>query len=111
MVKFSVANKADLAPGTMRAVEANGKLLLLANVDGRFWAMDAICSHKGGRLAEGNLQGVNVICPLHRSTYDVRTGKIVSNVKIPLIGKASDLRVYNVTVEGEEVIVDVPAGP
>ena len=108
MVKVTVAKKTDLAPGTMREVEANGKKLVLANVDGRFWAMDGICSHKGGRLAQGKLQGVNVICPVHRSTYDVRTGKVVSNVKIPLIGKASDLRVYNVSVEGEEVTVDVP---
>ena len=110
MVKFKVANNADLAPGTMRAVEANGKILVLANVDGRFWAMDGICSHKGGKLAEGKLQGVNVICPLHRSTYDVRTGKVVNNVKIPLIGKASDLHVYNVSVEENDVMVDVPAG-
>ena len=111
MVKFKVANKADLAPGAMRAVEVNGKVLVLANVDGRFWAMEGICSHKGGRLAEGKLQGVNVICPVHRSTFDVRTGKVVSNVKIPLIGKASDLRVYNVSMEGDEVMVDVPSEP
>jgi 3-phenylpropionate/trans-cinnamate dioxygenase ferredoxin subunit len=108
MVKVTVAKKTDLAPGTMREVEANGKKLVLANVDGRFWAMDGICSHKGGRLAQGKLQGVNVICPVHHSTYDVRTGKVVSNVKIPLIGKASDLRVYNVVMEGDDVSVDVP---
>lgn len=111
MVKFKVANRADLAPGAMRAVEANGKVLVLANVDGRFWAMDGVCSHRGGKLTEGKLQGVNVICPLHRATYDVRTGKVVSNVKVPLIGKASDLRVYHVSMEGEDVMVDVPADP
>jgi nitrite reductase/ring-hydroxylating ferredoxin subunit len=111
MVKVKVAKKSELAPGTMRGVEANGRKLVLANVDGRIWAMDGVCSHKGGNLAEGTLEGVNVICPVHHSTFDVRTGKVVRNVKIPLIGKASDLRVYNVSVEGEDIAVDVPSTP
>jgi nitrite reductase/ring-hydroxylating ferredoxin subunit len=111
VVKVKVAKKADIAPGTMRGVEANGRKLLLANVDGRLWAMEGVCSHKGGNLAEGTLEGVNVICPVHRSTFDVRTGKVVRNVKIPLIGKASDLKVYNVSVDGDDVSVDVPTSP
>lgn len=111
MVRITVGKRTDLIPGTMREVEAGGKTIVLANVDGRFWAMEGICSHKGGRLAQGKLEGMNVVCPLHRSAFDVRTGKVASNVKIPLIGKASDLRVYNVTLEGEEVMVDVPSKP
>jgi 3-phenylpropionate/trans-cinnamate dioxygenase ferredoxin subunit len=111
MVKVNVAKRSEIAPGTMKGVEANGRKLVLANVDGRFWAMEGICSHRGGRLAEGTLEGANVICPVHHSTYDIRTGKVVRNVKIPLIGKASDLTVYNVSIEGEDIAVDVPANP
>jgi nitrite reductase/ring-hydroxylating ferredoxin subunit len=110
MTKVAVAKRADVAPGTMREVEANGKVLVLANVDGRFWAMEGICSHRGGRLAQGKLIDLNVMCPVHRASYDVRTGKVAANVGVPLIGKASDLRVYSVSVEGEDVMVEVPSG-
>ena len=48
--------------------------IMVANVDGALHAMDNVCSHSGGSLADGWLVGATVVCPLHTWQYDVRTG-------------------------------------
>lgn len=94
-----VAKKDELLKGEGKVVEAAGKAIALFNVDGRFYAMDNACQHRGGPLGEGDLQGNIVVCPWHGWEYDVTTGQCLTapgkNVK------------YQVKVEGDEIFVDV----
>ncbi|HNX46979.1 MAG TPA: Rieske 2Fe-2S domain-containing protein [Methanomassiliicoccales archaeon] len=102
-----VALLSEMPPGTMKGVEIDGRHILLANVDGVIYGMDGLCSHMAARLWEGSLDGHVVKCPKHGSRYDVRTGEVVSQVRIPLIGKAKPLGIYKISIEGGDVLIDI----
>jgi len=90
-----------LADGEMAACRVGGEEVLIANVHGRYFAVANFCSHAGQRLSGGRLDGYELRCPLHRATFDVRTGRA-------LAGPASDaLRRYDVVIEGGKVHVVV----
>jgi nitrite reductase/ring-hydroxylating ferredoxin subunit len=65
----------DIPEGTMREVTIRDKEVALANVEGTVYAFQGRCSHMGGVLADGRLEGRIVQCPLHGSRFDVTTGK------------------------------------
>ena len=76
-----------------------GELVLLANVDGKFYAVSAICTHEGAMLPYGSLQGEEVTCPLHFACFNVTTGEV-------LAGLAQEaLQRYAVKVEGEDILI------
>ena len=68
-------SKKDCSPGKMVETNVNGKDILIANVDGKYYACGARCTHQDGPLPDGELNGSIVTCPLHGATYDVKTGK------------------------------------
>jgi 3-phenylpropionate/trans-cinnamate dioxygenase ferredoxin subunit len=70
-----VANRNELAPGEKKLVEVDGRAIALFNVDGTYFAIDDVCTHDGGPLAEGELEGCEIQCPRHGARFDVRTGK------------------------------------
>jgi nitrite reductase/ring-hydroxylating ferredoxin subunit len=72
----SVANKDDLKEGDMLKVEVNGKQIVLSMVEGKVYAIDEICTHQGGPLDEGELNGYDLKCPWHYAVFDVRNGKV-----------------------------------
>jgi nitrite reductase (NADH) small subunit len=100
MAFVKAAGKGELLPGAIREFQVNGKAIALANVDGKFFAINGICLHQGGPLGEGELVGHRVICPWHAWEYDVTTGKLATN---PTVGVES----YPVEVRGEDVYVDL----
>lgn len=100
MAKTKVAETGDLAPGQCKVVQVNGKAVALYNVDGKFYATDNTCLHRGGPLGEGDLDGSVVTCPWHGWRYDVTSG---ANAMNPSIKVAS----FPVSVEGSAVLVDV----
>lgn len=65
----------QVPPGTMATVTLGRQEVAVANVDGLFYAIDEICTHEGGPLHEGTLEGHTVTCPWHEGQYDVRTGE------------------------------------
>jgi nitrite reductase/ring-hydroxylating ferredoxin subunit len=69
-----VASTADIPEGEGRAFDVNGKTVAVFNSGGTFYAIDNECKHQGGPLAEGELDGTVVTCPLHAWTYDVTSG-------------------------------------
>jgi 3-phenylpropionate/trans-cinnamate dioxygenase ferredoxin subunit len=73
-----VASRADLPPGSKKLIEVDGRAVALFNVDGSFYAIDDVCTHDGGPLAEGELSGCEIQCPRHGARFDVRTGKPLS---------------------------------
>lgn len=74
-VKISV-KASDLKEGKPVGAEINGKKVMLVRVQGKIYAIDSVCSHRGGPLEKGLMDGYNVKCPWHGSIYDVRTGKV-----------------------------------
>jgi 3-phenylpropionate/trans-cinnamate dioxygenase ferredoxin subunit len=69
-----VAALSEVAPGTTHRVDVAGAEVLLCNVDGAIYAIEDVCTHDGGALDQGLLQGACVVCPRHGATFDVRTG-------------------------------------
>jgi nitrite reductase/ring-hydroxylating ferredoxin subunit len=97
-----VTAASELAPGAMRWVVVDRERVLLANVDGAFYALRDACGHRQMPLSKGRLAGHVVECPLHFATFDVRTGKLVS-------GPASaDVPTYEVKIENDTVYVKRP---
>ena len=84
-----------LQPGQATRVHVAGEPVAVYNVGGRFYATDDTCTHAGGPLSEGTLEGNTIICPWHASCFDVTNGHVTC-------GPARDnVRSYQVTVEGE----------
>jgi len=74
-----VAAAGEIGPGEGRIVEAGGRTLAIFNVDGAYYAIDNACSHRGGPLGDGDLEGTVVSCPWHAWRWDVTTGANVNN--------------------------------
>ena len=70
-----VADIKDIQSSTMKAVEVAGEKICVANVEGKYYAIGNVCTHVGGPLAEGTLEGYEAECPWHGSKFDVRSGE------------------------------------
>jgi ferredoxin-NADP reductase/nitrite reductase/ring-hydroxylating ferredoxin subunit len=90
-----VANKKDFqGDNRLVRVELNGKSIVLSTVNGKVYAMDAVCSHEGGPLEEGTLEGYELKCPWHYAIFDVRNAKVSEQTVW-----ATDLQSYPVKVD------------
>ena len=98
---ITVARADELPPGQGKLVEVNQKRIALFNVDGRYYALDDMCPHRGGPLSEGELEGATVVCPWHGAIFDLATG----NVARP--PAAAGVATYDVRLDGEEIAIAV----
>jgi nitrite reductase/ring-hydroxylating ferredoxin subunit len=73
-----VAKVKDIPDGKMKHVEVDGREVLVANVGGKYFAINDRCGHMNALLSMGNLKGHTVTCPFHGSTFDITTGKKLS---------------------------------
>jgi nitrite reductase/ring-hydroxylating ferredoxin subunit len=80
-----VAKADEIPSGNMKHVEFNGKEIMIANLDGKFYALNDRCSHTNAPLSMGHIQGNIVTCPMHGARFDITTGKKVSDPKFPSI--------------------------
>ena len=94
-----IAEGKDIQPSTMKVVEANDEKICLANVEGKYYAIGNVCTHVGGPLAEGKLEGYEVECPWHGSRFDIRTGKVV---RPPAMRSEP---IYEIKVEDDNILV------
>jgi 3-phenylpropionate/trans-cinnamate dioxygenase ferredoxin subunit len=103
---LKAAAEAELKNGGKMKVTLEGRVLLLANVDGMYYALDNRCPHMGGSLADGTLDGTSVICPKHKTAFDLKTGKVTTSGKLAFIPlKVDNVRAYPVKLEGNNVLV------
>ena len=77
--RVRVAESGEMNPGEGRVVEVEGRSIALFNVEGRYYAIDNGCPHRGGPLGEGDLDGAVVACPWHAWRWDVTTGANTNN--------------------------------
>ena len=95
------ARKDEIPAGSIREFQVDGHTLAIANVDGKFFAIDNTCLHRGGPLGQGTLSGKAVTCPWHGWQYDVTSGKVTQN---PSVGVAC----YTLEVRGDDIWAELP---
>ena len=95
-----IASASDVAPGTTRRVVVEGQEILICNVDGNYFAIEDVCTHDGGPLDQGDLEGACIVCPRHGATFDVRTGAALTlPAVVPLI-------TFPIQVVGDDICLD-----
>ena len=85
----------------MKCVEAEGQKVALFDVQGEIFALSDTCTHRGGPLSEGDLEGTEVTCPWHGARFDVRTGAVLGPPA------AIGVKSYPVKVTGKDILVEV----
>ncbi|MGB8308537.1 MAG: non-heme iron oxygenase ferredoxin subunit [Methanoregula sp.] len=132
-----VATVSEIPAGTMKHVEVGGKEICIANVSGKFYAINDRCGHENARLSRGSLMDTIVTCPMHSSQFDITTGKLMSGPVLELAGikemftgcpekvkkaveqmyegifeeqrliKTYDQLVYDVKMDGSDVLIQI----
>jgi nitrite reductase (NADH) small subunit len=100
LTRVSVGSADALEPGGRIGTTEGGRSIVVFNLDGELYALDASCGHKGGPLEDGVVRDGIVTCPWHLHRYDIRTGL---RTDMPGIRQA----VYPVVVEDDVIVVDV----
>lgn len=101
MTYIEVAQVGEIPPGTMKGFSAGSKDILVANIDGKYYAIGGKCTHMHGDLSKGTLEGKVVTCPRHGSQFDVPTGS-------RLAGPAkSNEPTFEIKVEGKSIKVGI----
>ncbi len=101
---IKVAALGDVPSGTCRHVDVGDEAVAVFNVNGTIYALNGTCTHRGGPLGEGELDGTIVTCPWHGAQFDVTSGHVVGPPA------AEGVRAYKVVVEGDDINVDVSGG-
>jgi len=94
-----VGQVAEFPAGSLKKVVFGGEDVLVANVGGKIYAITNTCTHRGGPLNEGELEGSTVICPWHGGQFDVTTGKVVGPPPM------KDEIPFDVRIEGSDVLM------
>ena len=101
----SVCKVGDVPDPGKEIVEVGERYVVVFHVDGQFFAIDDVCTHDGGPLGEGFLEGYTIACPRHGAKFDIRDGRVLSMPAT--MGTGS----HEVKVEGDEVFVKLVNRP
>jgi ferredoxin-NADP reductase/nitrite reductase/ring-hydroxylating ferredoxin subunit len=105
-----VAETKDIQTSQMKEVQIDGNDVCIANVDGKYYAIGNVCTHEGGPLADGSLEGYEVECPWHQSKFDVRTGEVTNppasesepTYEIKVVGNSILIKKHPSAIEKEQ---------
>ncbi|HUM18518.1 MAG TPA: Rieske (2Fe-2S) protein [Candidatus Nitrosotalea sp.] len=97
-----VASLDEVPAGRPKLVELDGTRIVLARVGDSVYAVGDVCTHRGGPLGEGKLNGNRLVCPWHGWMYDVRTGQCL------FPGRGAGVPVYPVRTDAGEIFVELP---
>lgn len=64
--------------GERRVIDVDGTMVIVFNLDGQYYAMEDICTHDGGDLSGGRVEGDNIICPRHGARFCIKTGEALT---------------------------------
>ncbi|MBI2826160.1 MAG: non-heme iron oxygenase ferredoxin subunit [Planctomycetia bacterium] len=96
-----VAKVSDIPDPGKQIFEVDDRLVVVFHVGGRFWALDDVCTHDGGPLGEGTLDGYQIACPRHGAKFDIRDGRALT------MPATRATVAHEVKVEGDAVMVKV----
>jgi len=94
-----IAHINDIQPLQMKVFQFDDEEVCVVNVDGKYYAINNICTHEGGPLADGKLEGYEVECPWHGSKFDIRNGQPTKPPAVRAVPK------YEVKIEGNNILV------
>lgn len=96
----TVAQVSEVPAGTRIVVEMGEHWIAVFNVDGHYYAIEDLCTHDDGPLAEGDLEGQVIICPRHGARFDLETGT-------PTLPATRPVPRYPIRIEGDDLQIDV----
>lgn len=99
---IEVAAVEDLPAGERLFVEIDDQTIVVFNISGQYYAIADLCSHDDGPLGDGDLEGLEIVCPRHGARFDVRDGKVLA---LPAI---EDIPAYPVRVSGGAIEIGLP---
>jgi ferredoxin-NADP reductase/nitrite reductase/ring-hydroxylating ferredoxin subunit len=103
MPQFKTGLKmSDFQEGTLLRRDIDGKSIVFAKINDKLFAMNSVCSHEGGPLEDGSLEGYNLTCPWHQGIFDIRNAKAS-----PDTSWVTDLQSYTVIVEEKTAEISV----
>lgn len=98
----------EVPVGSMKKFIFNGKEILVSNNNRHFSAIDNVCTHFGGDLSQGTLEGNVLTCPRHQAKFDVTTGRVLSPPRVgPYNPKIHDLKSYSVRIEDNKIFIEI----
>src|ERR671933_152104 len=98
---IEVAKTDELEPGRGKLVEIEGKEIALFNCDGVYYAIENECTHVGGPLCEGELEGETIISRWNGAEFNVKTGEVLGPPA------TESVKIYKVHVEGNSIKIEV----
>ncbi len=98
---FKVAKTSVIPQGEKKLVEVDFVPVAIFNVSGEYYAIEDVCTHDGGPLAEGKLEGEEIMCPRHGARFNVKTGQALC---MPAF---ESVECYEVKIENDELYVCV----
>ena len=101
MGRIIVAKTNEIKPNQIKQVSIDGKDIVVINIDGSYFAINDTCTHAGGSLSEGKVEGSIITCDWHGAQFDCKSGKLI---KFP--AKINDLESYNVVIVSDTIFVE-----
>ena len=74
----TVAGANEIAPGQWRVADVDGTAVVVFNLDGEYYALEDVCTHDGGQLTGGHIEGDQIVCPRHGAHFCIRTGEALT---------------------------------
>lgn len=103
MAEFvKVATVGELLPGDRKIIDFEDVTVALFNVDGNYYCIEDVCTHDGGPVAEGEIEGNAISCPRHGALFDLRDGSALS---MPAV---LPVKTFQVKIDGEDIFVETP---
>ena len=71
---ITVAKVGELEPGARKIIDVDGSQIVVFNLEGKYYAIEDVCTHDGGQLTGGEVEGDQIVCPRHGARFCIRTG-------------------------------------
>jgi 3-phenylpropionate/trans-cinnamate dioxygenase ferredoxin subunit len=98
----AVATLEEIGPGERLFFDVDRRSIVLFNIANGLYAIDDLCSHDGGPVGEGEVEGHAIECPRHGARFDLESGKALN---LPAV---VDIAAYPVRVEGDQILIGLP---
>ena len=101
MIWIDVASTDEIAPGGWKTVDVDGQLIAVFRLDDGYYAIEDMCTHDGGELTGGEIDGDCIACPRHGARFNIKTGAVLSPPAY------NDVQTFPVRLEDGRVQIDV----
>ena len=117
MVSSEITSVDNIPDGSMKHFDVGDLEITIARVGEAFYAFDDRCPHMNSPLHQGKIEGLEVVCPLHKARFNIVTGKKIAEPRVPIpkalkIGalmsgiRSHDLKIYPVTIENDKIYLE-----